>query len=343
MTTKNKVRFAFVGLGWWSNMLADAAKKSDRIEIAACLSRSKNKMADFTKHYGGRICESYEDLVSSKDIDAIILTTPNSLHMEQAVKALLHGKNVYVEKPMALNTEECLKMIDASKASGSILMVGHNARRLARYRKAKELIEDGAVGDIILAEASSSGELGMRLTPQTWRWYRNESPGGPLTSFSIHQADNLNYLVGKVTKVSAFINKLVGPSEADDVVSSILQFENGALGYLGGSFITPDRNIFQINGTEGVVFIDEEGGSTSYQKKGTEKMIKFDLPDSNIQRTDSLFEEMDEFARCIQTNTLPEVTGEVGARAVAMLDAIIESSQKGGAPVEVENIGSLDK
>ncbi|HOI22316.1 Glucose--fructose oxidoreductase [bioreactor metagenome] len=325
----SKVRLAFVGLGWWSNKLADAAAQCDNIEIAACYSRSLEKRDLFRKQYGGVGKETYEELLEDKSIDGIVLTTPNSLHITQTVDAANYGKHVYVEKPMAITVEECKKMIDASKSNNVILMIGQNSRRMARFRKAKQMIEQGLLGKIVLVEANSSGDLGMKLTPDNWRGHKKESPAGPLMSYTVHQADNLNYLIGPITKITAFKSKLCGPAETDDVFTSIAQFENGALGYIGGSFITPDRKLLQIHGTEGVILLDEDDGSISYQKKGTKHMVKTIMPNPDQQRLDSLKEEIKEFADCIQLGKEPEVTGAVGMNAIAIIEAIYRSAENG--------------
>jgi predicted dehydrogenase len=177
----------------------------------------------------------------------------------------------------------------------------------------------------------------MKANPGMWRWYRRESPGGPLTSFTVHHADNFNHLIGPIHRVSGFVSKLSGPMEADDVVTAAVEFESGALGYLGGSFITPSRNFLQIHGTEGVVLVDEEGGATYYQKRGTEKLVPQPLPDADTQRADSLTEEMDEFATCIQNGTKPEVGGEEGMAAVAVIEAIVRSAEA-GSPVNINSL-----
>ncbi len=175
------------------------------------------------------------------------------------------------------------------------------------------------------------------MTPDIWRWYRSESPGGPLTSFVIHHADNLNHLVGPIRRVTAFVGKVCGKAEADDVISAAVEFETGALGYLGGSFLTPTRNFLQIHGTEGVVLVDEEGGAAYYQKRGTEELVRQPLPDSNVQRLDSLAEEVDEFAACIQEGGKPEVTGEEGMAAVAVIEAAVRSAETNG-PVAIADL-----
>lgn len=325
-----KVRMAFVGLGWWGNVLADIAKANEKIKIAACCSRSENKMKDFVSTFGGAAVSDYGTLVSSPDIDAVILTTPNSLHARQAIEAAENGKHIFVEKPMALTTADCTCMIEAAAKAGVVLTVGHNSRRMERFRKAKLLIEEGAVGRIVLVEVNSSNDLGMSIAPDHWRSFRSENPGGPLMTISVHQADNLNHLIGPVKKVSAFINKICGPAEADDVVSSVLEFENGALGYLGGSYITPRRQLFQVHGTEGVIFIDEEGGSGSiyYQKRGTKTMVKQAVAyDAKQQKKESLKEELDDFANSILTGVDLEITGETGRAAIALMEAMVISAR----------------
>ena len=333
----SKVRVAFVGLGWWSDMLADAAKRSNRITVSACHSKSEGKMTAFAKKYGGVAIRTYEEVTNDESLDAVVLTTPNSLHAVQAIGAMKNGKHVFVEKPMALSVKDAKEMNETAKETGVILVVGQNARRMGRYRKARELIEKGAVGEVILAEANSSGDLGMRLSPEKWRWYREESPGGPLMSFTVHHADNFNYLVGPAKRVTAFISKMSGKAEADDVISAAVEFESKALGYLGGSFLTPTRNFLQIHGTEGVVMVDEEGGAAYYQKKDTRTLERLPLPDAETQQRDSLAEEIDEFASCIQEGGRPEVTGEEGLAALAIIEAILRSAES-GLPIQVKDL-----
>lgn len=335
--TARKLRLGFVGIGWWSNTLAEAALKSSRIEIAACHSRSGEKRADFAKKYGASNHDSFEGLLADPGVDAVVLTTPHSAHADQAVAAAEAGKHVLVEKPMALSVADCRRMIAAAENACVTLAVGHNHRRMARYRLAKEFIERGALGEIILAEGSHSTNSGNRLTPQNWRWKRSESPGGPLTSTTIHHAENFGYLIGPVRRVTSFSRKVRGELEADDVFAAALEFECGALGYLGGSFITQNFNALQIHGTDGVFRAEHDGGAAYFKEKGESEMARLPLPDGATQRLDSHAEQMDAFARCALEGERPEVGGKEGAAAVAVMEAIVRSSES-GAPAEVEKI-----
>jgi glucose-fructose oxidoreductase len=334
----DRVRMAFIGLGRWCEYLARAATRSERIEIAACHSRTVAKMAAFTGKYGGVAKKTYEDVMTDGSIDAVVLSTPNSVHAPQTIEAARNGKHIFVEKPMALSVGDCKEMIAAAKDAGVILFVGHKDRRLTRMRKAKELIDKGAVGEVILAEANHSFDSAMRYTSEMWQWYRKEMPGGPLCSHTVHQADNFNHLVGPVRRVTAFISKICGKAETDDVMSAALEFESGALGYLGGSNITPRRKFFQVHGTEGVILVDEEGGAAYYQKQGTQKLVRqLPLMDEETQQRDSAAEEIDEFASCIQEGTRPETAGEEGLAAWAVMEAIIRSAES-GLPIEIKEL-----
>jgi glucose-fructose oxidoreductase len=334
----DRVRMAFVGLGRWADKLAEASTRSGRIEIAACHSRTEGKMAAFTEKYGGVAKKMYEDVLGDDGIDAVVLVTPNSAHAPQAIEAARNGKHIFVEKPMALSVGDCKEMIAAAKEAGVILFAGHKERRLVRMRKAKELIDKGAIGEVILAEASHSNETGMRQTPEMWRWYRKESVAGPLGAFTVHHADNLNHLIGPVKRVTAFMSKVCGKAEADDVISAAVEFESKALGYLGGSWLSPIRKFFQVHGTEGVVLVEQDGGAVYYQKKGTSTLVRQgSFPNDETQRMDSNAEEMDEFASCIQEGTRPETAGEEGLAAWAVIEAIIRSAES-GLPVEIKDL-----
>jgi predicted dehydrogenase len=111
----DRVRMAFVGLGRWAENLATAARKSERIEIAACHSRTEGKMEAFTKKFGCLSKKTYEEVIVDPSIDAVVLTTPNSLHAPQAIEAARSGKHIFVEKPMALSVADCKKMICEAK------------------------------------------------------------------------------------------------------------------------------------------------------------------------------------------------------------------------------------
>jgi predicted dehydrogenase len=326
-----KVRVAFVGLGWWSDMLADAAKASERIAIAACMSRSADKRDAFVKKFGGVAKDTFDGVIGDSGIDAIVLTTPNSMHAAQCLVAAANGKHMFIEKPMALTVADCQRIITAAEKARVVLATGQNKRRMPMFRKAYDMVKAGAVGTISLIEANSSSETGFKTTPAQWRWFRNESPGGPLTTHTIHHADFFNLLLGVPKRVTGFARKIGGAMEADDVVNACLEFETGALGYLGGSFMSPVRKYVNLFGTEGFIFIDEDAGTLAYKRRGAATLDVVGRWEPKEQQRASLREELDEFAGCIQNRTRPETGGREGLQAVAVIEAIVRSSDSGRA------------
>src|SRR5512143_1232104 len=95
------LRVACIGMGWWSDVLADAVKRSDKLKIVACFSRSEEKRQAFAKKYGCRAAASYEAMLGDKEIEAVINTTPNDVHLETTRQAAQAGKHVFLDKPIA--------------------------------------------------------------------------------------------------------------------------------------------------------------------------------------------------------------------------------------------------
>lgn len=328
----------FANLGWWSDMLAAAAMKSDRIEIAACTSRSQDKCATFAARFGGRAIPDLQSLLEDDGVDAVVLTPPNSLHAEQCIRAARFGKHIFIEKPMALTVQDCQRIIAAAAQAGVVLAVGLNKRRMPWYRKAHEMVQAGRLGTVVLAEAISSGDLGLTMTPDNWRWYREESPGGPLTSYTVHHADVINHMFGVPRQATAFSRRVCAPTEADDVVAACIEFETGALAYLGGTLVSPARKVFQVHGTDGVISIDEDMDFLTLHRRGASDAERIMLPAPAAQRAASLVEEMHEFAVSIQDGKPPEIGGQQGLEAVAVIEAIVRSSEL-GRPVTLRSLG----
>jgi Oxidoreductase family, NAD-binding Rossmann fold len=123
------LRVAVLGIGWWSDVLADAIKRSSAIEIAACFTRSKEKRAGFAVKYGCRAAASYEDILADGSIAAIVNTTPNNVHLETTQMAAATGKHVFLDKPIANTVAEGREIARICEAAGVVLALGYQRRR----------------------------------------------------------------------------------------------------------------------------------------------------------------------------------------------------------------------
>jgi predicted dehydrogenase len=252
------VGVALVGLGVWSQGLAGAMERSQAYKIVTCFTRTKAKRDAFAADYKCDQESSYEDVLKRKDVEAIVLVTPNNEHGAMTAQAAEHGKHVLVEKPIANKIEDAKLMIEACRKHGVLLGVCHNQRRLAGYRKMKAILDTGELGKLAVIETNFTYGAGYRYTPDMWRWYEEGCPGGPMMTMGVHFGDTAQYLAGPVKSVSAFYSRLVLPVESIDVGAALLKFESGALGYLSSNFITPWVYYCNIYGTDANLYFTVE-------------------------------------------------------------------------------------
>jgi len=310
----------------------------------ACFSRNSQKRIAVSQRNRCVPEESYEGMLEREDIEAVILTTPNAVHAEQAILAAQHGKHVFVDKPIANTLEHGKKIVEACQKAGVILMVGHDMRRLGGFRKAKDLLDKGILGKPIMVEANLSHNVGFHLTPEDWRWYGNDSgcPAGSLMTMGIHHVDTLMYFFGPVKTVFSYFKKLYIPAAVEDVTTTIFQFDSGILGYLGSNYASPKANWINIYCTEANLSCTVTMPNVPYEEylktlhiwdKHTQlKLFKKDrveFEDIPLSLGDPILEEIEEFGSCIRTKKNPETDGGGALAALCFIRAAIESARTG--------------
>jgi predicted dehydrogenase len=337
------VRLAPVGLGRWARVLARGAQRGDVIELASCFSRSADRRAAFCEAFGvPRAASSYDELLADDEIEGVMITTPNDTHRALIIEALDAGKAVYVDKPIAHTLDDALAIRAAVERSGPVFSVGHSARRLAGTRVMRQWIDDQTLGQVSLAEANFSNERGLELTPETWRWYADSSPGGTLIQLGVHHADTLQYLLGPVAAVSAHARRLYTASQVPDAVLCILEFASGALGHLGCGWASPGIYQIRLQGTKQNLLYDldfthwdasdQADDWSTLQSQAYGQSVRSDVV---LPRTDMFREQLDEFALAIRGEATVEVGADEAIRALAVVHAALESSQRNGTAIEV--------
>src|SRR5258706_11674776 len=127
------VTVACIGMGWWSDVLADAIVRSGKVRIAACYTRSEPKREAFAAKYGCTAAPSYEAVLQDRGIDAIINTTPNNVHLETTRLAAAAGKHVFLDKPIANSVAEGLAITEACRSAGVVLAIGYPSRPRSQF------------------------------------------------------------------------------------------------------------------------------------------------------------------------------------------------------------------
>ena len=330
------LRVASLGMGWWSDVLADAINRSGKLTITACYSRSEEKRAAFAAKYGCRAVPSYEAILADSDIEAVINTTPNSVHLETTRAAADAGKHVFLDKPIANTVSDGRRITELCRKAGVVLALGYQRRRENQFRWIKRQIDEGVFGKLVNAEANISRDRLGKIDLGSWRYQAAGMPGGVMLQIGIHYTDVLGYLIGPVKAVSGQFARLVLPGDNPDVASLVLEHENGALSTLNASYASASEYyLMNIYGKEATAYYDMFEGLRML-KRGEKKPVKVPFADK-----DTIAEELEEFADAIQGGGAPEVGGEYATTSLAVIRAGILSARE-GRHVEIAEILAKD-
>ena len=318
------VRIACIGMGWWSDVLADAVTRSRKLKIVACFSRSEDKRNAFAKKYGCAPVSSYEAILKDAAVEAIINTTPNEVHLETTRQAAAAGKHVFLDKPIANSVSDGRKITEACRQAGVVLGMGYQRRRENHFRWIKKQIDAGVFGKLVNAEANISRDRLGQFDLSSWRYTAAGMPGGVMLQIGVHYADVLEYLVGPITAVSGRFAQLVLPGDNPDVASMVLEHENGALSTLNASYASASEYyLMNIYGKAATAYYDLHHG-LSWLKQGEKKAVP--VP---CEKNDTFVEELEEFAAAARGGPPPEVGGDYATRSLAVIRAGITSAREG--------------
>jgi predicted dehydrogenase len=306
------VRVASVGLGWWSDVLADAIKRSGKLQIVSCFSRSGGKRDAFAKKYGCKAASSYEEILADKSVEGIINTTPNSAHLETTAAAARAGKHVFLDKPIANTVADGRAITEACRQAGVVLAVGYQRRRESQF------------GRLVNAESNISRDRAGKIDLSSWRYQASGMPGGVMLQIGIHYTDVLEYLVGPVAAVSARVAQLVLPGDNPDVASLVLEHENGALSTLNASYASASEYyVMNVYGKEATAYYDLHQGLRLLKRGDTaSKPVA-------VAKNDPIVDELEEFAAAARGSGEPEMNGERSTASLAVIRAGILSAEQG--------------
>ena len=320
------LRVACIGMGWWSDVLADAIQRSENLKIIACYTRSEEKRRAFAAKYGCAAAPNYQTILQDRSIEAIINTTPNSAHVETTLAASLAGKHVFLDKPIANTVSEGRVITEFCRKKGVVLALGYQRRRESHFRWIRGKIDAGEFGKLVNAEANISRDRVGKIDLNSWRYTAAGMPGGVMLQIGIHYTDVLEYLLGPVKAVSGRFAQLVLPGDNPDVASLVLEHENGALSTL---------NLMNVYGKEASAYYDMHQG-LRVLKRGSNGASPV-----ACAKNDTFVEELEEFARAVRGDGAPEMGGESATASLAVIRAGIVSARE-GRRVEVAEMLSKD-
>jgi len=337
MSSKS-LRVASVGLGWWSDVLADAAGRTDgRVEVVSCFTRSEDKRRAFAEKYNCGAAASLDEILADDSIDAIINTTPNHVHLETTAAAAAAGKHVFLDKPVANTIGEARAITKVCADAGVVLSVGYQRRRESHFRWIQEKIAAGEFGTLVQAEANISRDRAGKFELGHWRYTAEGMPGGVMLQIGLHYVDVLTMLLGPIETVSGMAAQLVLPGDNPDVGSLMMQHENGAVSTLSTSYASASEYyVMNIYGKKMSAYYNLFDGLRSLNQGDT------DQTPVAVEKNDAIAEQLIEWADAVAGGVEPEVGGESAMTSLAVVKAGIKSVAEGRHVPVAEILASDD-
>jgi predicted dehydrogenase len=323
------IRWGIIGCGDVTEVKSGPGfQKATNSSLVAVMRRTGELAKDYAERHG--VPHWYDDaaaLINAPEVDAVYIATPPSSHKEYTILSAQAGKPIYVEKPMALNIEECRAMIDACQGAGVPLFVAYYRRALSRFLKIKALLGVQAIGQIrfvtmTLYQPPHPAELDPETLP--WRVIPEIAGGGRFVDLAAHMLDFLDYALGPIRSVHGFVANQAGYYPAEDIVSSSFVFESGVQGVGTWCFTASD----EVDQTE----IVGSKGKITYSTFGAEPLVlttakgvtefSIDYP-THIQQPliQSVVDALNGHGLCPST-------GESAARTTWVMDQILQEYQQ---------------
>jgi predicted dehydrogenase len=246
------IKAAIVGLGWWGKTLVEATTGSDAIRVVAGTTRTVTPEVEaFVKKNDFTLAANYDALLADKNVDAVILATPHSMHSAQVIAAAATKKHVFCEKPFTLTKREAEDAVNAARKVGITLALGYNRRFHPEMTKLRDMIRSGELGTVLHVEATMTFANALSINPKHWRADKAETPLGGLMPMGVHAIDGMIDLCGGIDHVFAQSFRRAAPIDADDTTSILLRMQEGMSGYLGTMTTTGPGFSFQVYGSKG--------------------------------------------------------------------------------------------
>jgi predicted dehydrogenase len=316
------IRAASVGLGWWGKTLANSIQDSDKINVVMATTRTLNNIEDYCKEINAEIASSYDEIVNSDKVDAVILATPHSKHLEQIVQAVNNGKHVFVEKPITLTAADAKIAYDEAKKNNKVLAVGFNRRFHPNFIKIVEMIKNNELGKVLHIEGTINAPGLWMYAPESWRSSAAETPAGGMTGMGIHIIDQMIASNGNISSAYAQTAKVIKMGDLDEITSVLFKFENGSTGYLGTSIASSIFYNFRVIAENGTIEIIERDLS----------VMKYTPREGDITTTtesaNMCKNELEAFADAINGVAPYPVTADEGIHGAAVFEAVINSAEK---------------
>ncbi|MCC3357722.1 Gfo/Idh/MocA family protein [Bacillus sp. REN16] len=333
------IKVGIIGCGSISRFRhAPEYKANPHVEEIVFFDRKPERAESLANEFGGRAVKTLEELLNDPSIVAISDCSSNEVHHVYTTKALLSGKHVLCEKPLAISVKHAEEILAAERKSGKKLMVDHNQRFTKAHRKAKEILDNKELGEALTFKTTFGHQgpenWGVNKSNSTWFIKKNRSHSGVAGDLGIHKIDLIHYLLDdEIEDVHSFYGALDkvdengSPIEVCDNVVCALKTRKGRLGTASFSwtYYGSEDNSTIIYCQKGImkIYHDSEVPLVVEKKDGTIKKFELESIQTNDNQTNTGV--IDAFIHSIIHDVTPPVTGEQAMVSLRVVDKIIGS------------------
>jgi D-xylose 1-dehydrogenase (NADP+, D-xylono-1,5-lactone-forming) len=317
------VKWGIISTADINRKVIPGAHASPKVDLIAVASRDQARADAYAKTWEiERAYPSYEALLDDPDVEAVYISLPNTLHCEWSVKALEAGKHVLCEKPLSRRLDEVVAAFDASDRTGRLLSEAFMYRHNPQTRRAKELVESGAIGELRLVRSTFSYSLydegNIRL--------RTEVEGGALMDVGCYTVSGSRLFGGEPEK--AYGEAWFGPTGTDWVFAGTLRFPGDVVATFDCGTALPNRDELEAIGSEGSLFLDDpwhcKVPAIELHRDGEVERIE-------LEAVDSYRLELENLSDAIRGEAEPLLGREDAVGQARVLEALHESATGGAA------------
>ena len=323
------MKLAIIGCGLIGEKRA--RNLTDDCQLKICVDLNQERAQALASHYPGAIAiQNWQQAVDDPEIDIIIVATLHADLSQIGLAAVKKGKHVLLEKPGGRRVNELAELIAASSKSGSLVHVGFNHRFHRAFRKAKELVEEGALGELMFVRGryGHGGRVGY---DKEWRANPELSGGGELIDQGVHLIDLARWFLGDFSEVQGFANTYYWDMPVDDNGFLMLKTAKKQMAFLHAS-CTEWKNLFsfEVYGRNGKLEINGLGGSYGVERIAFYKMSPaMGPPETTVweypMADDSWEKEFSAFIDDIRNNRLPSPGLHDAEQALKVVEEVYRS------------------
>jgi predicted dehydrogenase len=337
------IRVGVIGYGYWGPNLVRNFADLAEARVAVVADRRPERLAQVARRYPGvRVTTDALDLIADPDVDAVAIATPVALHFELARAALLAGKHVLVEKPMASSSDEASRLIDEAARRRLVLMVDHTFVYTGAVQKMRELVAGGHLGDVYYYD-SVRINLGLFQQDVNVLW-----------DLAVHDLSIMDFVLPQQPVAVSATGLAHVPGRPENIAYMTMFFESPVVAHVHASWLAPVKvRRTLLGGSQKMIVFDDLEASEKI--KVYDSGISVDPSPENVYQmlvgyrtgdmwapklavSEALHVEAAHFVDCVAHGTRPQSDGEAGLRVVRLLETASASMRQHGRPVDIQRV-----